>query len=182
MEYFKKYFSEVDNCYVREFGENFLICENGKIIRIKYWNKSVREYVKQTEHNGYLVVGLCSKQYRVHRLVAQAFIDNPNNKPQVNHINGIKTDNRVENLEWVTPSENIRHSWKNGLSYKRFGKHNDKTKPIYQYDLQGNLLKIWENPNDIEKELGIKKGSIQKAISKNYNQSFGYKWSYKEVV
>ena len=86
MELFKKYFSEVDNCYVREFGENFLICENGKIIRIKYWNKSVREYVKQTEHNGYLVVGLCNKQYRVHRLVAQAFIDNPNNKPQVNHI------------------------------------------------------------------------------------------------
>ena len=182
MEYFKKYFSEVDNCYVREFGENFLICENGNVIRIKYWNKSVREYVKQTEHNGYLVVGLCSKQYRVHRLVAQAFIDNPNNKPQVNHINGIKTDNRVENLEWVTPSENIRHSWKTGLSYKRFGKYNDKTKPIYQYDLQGNLLKIWENPNDIEKELGIKKGSIQKAISKNYNQSFGYKWGYKEVV
>ena len=77
--------------------------------------------LKPTKANpGYFSLILCKencrKTVRVHRLIAQAFIDNPKNKPEVNHINGIKTDNRIENLEWVTCSENIKHAFDTGLN------------------------------------------------------------------
>lgn len=77
-----------------------------------------REIVGSKHNDGYLFVTIKGKQYPKHRLVAQLFIDNPDNKPFVNHIDGNKQNNRVENLEWCTQAENIEHSIKNGLQGK----------------------------------------------------------------
>lgn len=81
---------------------------------------------------GYLQVGLCKnkryKRFLVHRLVAQAFVLNPESRPQVNHINGIKVDNCIENLEWVTPSENRKHAFRIGLSVPKRGEANHYAK------------------------------------------------------
>lgn len=85
---------------------------NEKILKISNHNK-----------NGYLKINLTndySKTYQIHRLVAEAFIPNPNNLPQVNHKNGIKTDNRVDNLEWVTISENHKHAFKMRIKKTNF--------------------------------------------------------------
>ncbi len=85
-------------------------------------NQKTGRILKTHSNHGYLRVGLYEGKIRkyklVHRLVAEAFIPNPENKPAVNHINGCKTDNNVTNLEWVSASENMSHAHRNGLRPK----------------------------------------------------------------
>lgn len=81
---------------------------------------------------GYFTVNLYKdkkvKVCRLHRIFANAFIPNPHNKPMINHINGIKTDNRIENLEWVTAKENINHAHRTGLAIVRKGEESRNNK------------------------------------------------------
>lgn len=99
---------------------NYLISNKGNVKTVK----TLENRILFTKDDGYVscTFTLNGKSYYkyVHRLVAEAFVSNPNNKGQVNHKNGIKNDNSVENLEWVTPSENIRHAIETGLlKYKK---------------------------------------------------------------
>lgn len=157
-------------------------------------------------NSGYLLVGLYKQQKRdrklLHRLVAEAFIPNPDNKPEIDHINTIKTDNTVflnedgsinydkTNLRWVTKKENMNNPLTKTKmqinarkpSTGKYGKKHHRSKPIIQYDKEGNFIKEWDCANDVERVLGISNKHIGSVCLGKRKSCGGYIWKYKNAA
>jgi len=148
-------------------------------------NKRIKEW---SNKKGYVFVSLIknghTKNYRIHRLVAQTFIPNPKNKPQVNHINGIKTDNRVENLEWVTDSENKRHGYRTGLLIPFMpmkGKKGAKcpnSRPVLQMNLAGTPIYIYSSSKEACLVTGVSRLLLSKCLNGKKENALDFKWRY----
>jgi len=130
----------------------------------------------QTNLNGYLFVALCNgcgkKKFLVHRLVCEAFLENPDNKPCVNHIDEDKTNNTAKNLEWCTYAENNNHGTHNTRSAKA------RSKPVGQYTLDGKLIKVWQSTMEVQRQLGFSHQSICAVARGKRKTANGYVWKY----
>lgn len=137
--------------------------------------------LKQTlDTTGYLTIGLHKdnkvKKVNVHRLIAKTFIPNINNYNVINHIDGNKTNNKIENLEWCTQSHNAKESIRLGLQIP----YNKKI--VLQYDKNGNFIKEYKSTCDAQRETKIFQSNISKCCLKQRHTAGGFVWRYKEEI
>lgn len=179
------------------FLKDYEVSNLGRILKHNYAYTKETKIVKLSTYKfGYKYFTANNKKYTVHRLVAQAFIPNPNDYPIINHVDNNPSNNRVENLEWCTYKHNMEHCLKCGrfeeakkkISRANKGKNNPGTiknlaeinsKKVMQYDLNGIFVKEWSKIKDAEKELGILATSITKNCKHKCKMAGGFIWRYK---
>lgn len=157
--------------------------------------------LKQSKYsNGYCFVGLSIDgryvQKTIHRIVSKHFIPNPNNLPEVNHIDENKENNAAVNLEWCTHKYNCNYGtrndrWrvtakkreivkgKNNPMYGKIGKNNPRSIQIVQYDMNGEFISEYDSAACIERKFGYNPSSIAGVAKGRYKQAYGYIWRYK---
>lgn len=159
---------------------------------VKHKNRGHKQFKRGKQikfflnHKGYPQVDLRNQHKRlstsVHRIIAKTFIENHGNKPQVNHKNGIKTDNRSVNLEWCTPGENVRHAYRMGLSSSpmkgKFGADHNRSRPVVMMTKKRDEIQRFDSLTMANKITGVNTGNIQSACCGRANTAGGYLWEY----
>lgn len=153
-----------------------------------FWNREEKIIKPGKDSKGYLRVSICSNgkphTFKVHRLVAQAFIPNPENKPQVNHIDGNKQNNRVENLEWCTNGENSKHAFRTGLNHANYTPTNSRK--ILQINKDTNeIIAKYPSINAALRHFNLpitKRANIVECCKGKQITGYGYKWKYEDEM
>lgn len=170
------------------YKELYEVSSEGRVKRLEYVivDKIGRKYHRKEQilkgisnSNGYLQVHLHDNKGKrkflpVHRLVAKTFISNPEDKPQVNHKDEDKTNNCVDNLEWVTIKENANYGTRN----ERIAKAQSKF--VAQYSKDGEFIKVWQSANEAGRQLGAGQSNISRVARGERKTCYGFIWKYVE--
>ena len=180
--------------YDDEPYEKYQVSNLGRMINLNYRNTGRAKLMEPSDNgNGYLCVNLSknkeTKKCYVHRLVAETFLENPENKSEVNHIDEDKTNNFVflnedgsvdkekSNLEWSTPKDNCNHGTRNERSAKT--RTNGKlSKRVLQLSLSGDLIKEWESTRECERN-GFDHSAVAKCCNGKQKSHKGFRFMYK---
>lgn len=159
--------------------DNYLVDEFGNVYSL--YSNNIKAL--KTDKDGYKLVNLSKnkKVYtkKVHRLVAEAFLSNPNKYKEVNHKDGNKANNHADNLEWVSHKQNIIHSYKYGLHKKYKGKDNKNSKQVIQIK-NGNIINVFDSITDASVLTVISLTSICRCCKGKFKHAGGFQWKYKD--
>lgn len=146
--------------------------------RVRSLRKNI--ILKSRIARGYEGVTLCAnnihKDYYIHRMVANAFIPNPNNYPIVNHKDENKTNNCVDNLEWCTQEYNVNYG--TGIAKRA----RSRSKKVLQFNLDGTFIKEWKSTMDVQRNLGFAQSNIVKVCNGKRKSAYRYLWKYKKEI
>lgn len=166
---------------IEGFEGDYQISNIGRVKALNYKGKKNNYHILSLSIDkvGYHQIILKKKNFTVHRLVAMAFIPNPNEYKEINHKDGIKYNNNVENLEWCTRSHNIQHAFDMGLKINKKGSESYQAKEVYKYGLDGRFLGkygsiVEASPND-----DVLRSNISACCKGKIKTAGGYIWSYK---
>ena len=163
-------------CPIKGFEGLYEVSDQGMVRSLK----SGKERILKPQRNtcGYLRVNLYKngemKNYRIHRLVAQTFIPDPNNLPEVNHKDEDKTNNKVSNLEFCDKKYNINYGTRNHLVSMKL------SKPVLQYTKSGEFVKEWKSMNDVQRNLGYYSQNISQCCTGKRKSANGFVWKFKD--
>ena len=162
----------------------YMISNLGRVKSLprKYNKRVPTERIRKTRMNlGYEVVNLSKqgavKTVKIHRLVAEAFLDNEGGKPEVNHIDGNKNNNNANNLEWVTSRENAQHASDEGLQ-----RNSSKERAMMQMDMDGNVINVFKSGREAIRAMNATHAgsNVYRACKGKQQTPFGYMSAYAD--
>lgn len=159
----------------------------GRVKSLNYNHTGTERVLRERKNNnGYLYITLYkdgkAKTHRVHRLVAESFIPNPYNLPEVNHLDENPLNNRVSNLQWCDRSYNINYGSRNVKVAKVLTNHPSKSKPVLQYTVDGELVREWPSTHEAQRQGGYTQTSISACCLGKLKTYKGFIWRYKKEI